>query len=54
MAENEETKVPENVAPGITPEAAVEPSGRMGDLGLTAFGIVWAIVVIAVGIWMQG
>lgn len=29
------------------------PSSRMGDVGLTVFGIVWAIAVIAVGMWVQ-
>ena len=54
MAENEAEQVPENPAPGIVPEGAAEPASRMGDLGLAAFGVVWAIIVIVVGVWMQG
>jgi hypothetical protein len=54
MAENEESKVPKNPAPGIVPEGAAPPASRMGDLGMAAFGVVWAIVVIAVGMWLQG
>ncbi len=27
---------------------------RMGDVGLTVFAVVWALVVIAVGMMMQG
>jgi hypothetical protein len=53
MAENEEPQVPENPAPGVLPEGS-PGADRLGDLGLTAFGIVWAIIVIAVGMWLQG
>jgi len=54
MAEAETKQVPDNPAPGVLPAGAAEPSGRMGDLGMAAFGVAWAIVVIAVGMWMQG
>ncbi len=54
MAQNEAKQIPENPAPGVLPEGAAEPASRMGDLGMAAFGVAWAIVVIAVGMWMQG
>lgn len=54
MAENEAAQVPENPAPGILPAGAEPPAPRLGDLGLAVFGVVWAMVVIAVGMWMQG
>jgi hypothetical protein len=53
MAEDQAPKVPENPAPGVLPEGAAPPASRMGDLGLAAFAVVWAIVVIAVGMWIQ-
>ncbi len=53
MADQEESKVPENPAPGVLPEGTPGAS-RKGDVGLMAFGIVWAIIVIAVGMWLQG
>jgi hypothetical protein len=54
MADNEAPQVPENPAPGILPEGAAPPATRMGDLGLALGAIAWAIVVIAVGMWIQG
>lgn len=54
MAEEEAAQVPENPAPGILAEGAAPPASRMGDLGLAAFAIIWAVVVIAVGMWIQG
>jgi hypothetical protein len=53
MADNEAPQVPENPAPGVLPEGA-PGADRLGDLGLAVFGVVWAIVVIAVGMWLQG
>ncbi len=54
MAEDEAKQISENPAPGVLPEGAAESASRMGDLGMAAFGVAWAIVVIAVGMWMQG
>jgi len=54
MAEAETKQVPDNPAPGVLPAGPTEPAGRMGDLGMAAFGVAWAFVVIAVGMWMQG
>jgi hypothetical protein len=53
MAETEASKAPANPAPGVLAEGAAPPATRAGDLGLAVFSVVWAVIVIAVGMWMQ-
>jgi hypothetical protein len=55
MAQTEAPPVaPESPAPGVLAEGVAPPADRKGDVGLMVFGVVWAVVVIAVGMWLQG
>lgn len=49
----QDASAPANPSPGILPEGAAPPANRAGDLGMAIFGVVWALVVIAVGMWLQ-
>jgi hypothetical protein len=46
---------PDSTAPEAPPDAppAGPPPRILGDLGYTALAVLWAILIIAAGAWLQ-